>query len=73
MSRNPRHELLKQARNGHLGRIDRLLGRGVEVNCQGKFGQTALFEAALMGQVEAVRFLLDHGADPGVLSDDGAC
>ncbi len=72
MSRNPRHELLKQARKGHLGRIDRLLGRGVDVNCQGKFGQTALFEAALMGRVEAVRFLLNHGARPGVLSNDGS-
>jgi uncharacterized protein len=72
MSRNPRHELLKQARKGHLGRIERLLGRNIDVNCQGKFGQTPLFEAALAGQLEAVRFLLNHGADPGILSNDGS-
>jgi ankyrin repeat protein len=72
MSRNPKHELLKQARKGHLGRIERLLGRDVDVNCQGKFGQTPLFEAALAGQLEAVRFLLNHGADPRILSNDGA-
>jgi Ankyrin repeat len=39
---------------------------------QGKFGQTALFEAALAGQLEAVRFLLGHKADPRILSNDGA-
>ena len=72
MSRNPKHELLKQARKGHLGRIERLLGRDVDVNCQGKFGQTPLFEAALAGQLEAVRFLLNHGADPRILSHDGS-
>src|ERR1700679_1987321 len=72
MSRNPKHELLKQARKGHLGRIDRLLDRDVDINRQGKFGQTALFEAAVAGQLEAVRFLLNHGADPRILSNDGA-
>jgi Ankyrin repeats (many copies) len=51
MSRNPKHELLKQARKGHLGRIDRLLDRDVDINCQGKFGQTALFEAAVAGRL----------------------
>jgi ankyrin repeat protein len=72
MSRNPKHELLKQACKGHIGRIERLLGRDVDINCQGKFGQTPLFEAALTGQLEAVRFLLNHGADPRILSNDGA-
>jgi uncharacterized protein len=72
MSRNPKHELLKEARKGHLGRVDRLLGRDVDVNCQGKFGQTPLFEAALTGQVEVVIFLLNHGADPRILSNDGS-
>ncbi len=72
MSRNPKHELLKQARKGHVGRIERLIGRDIDINCQGKFGQTPLFEAALAGQLEAVRFLLNHGADPRILSNDGA-
>jgi ankyrin repeat protein len=72
MSRNPKHELLKQARKGHFGRIERLIGRDVDINCQGKFGQTPLFEAALAGQLEAVRFLLNHGADPRILSNDCA-
>jgi uncharacterized protein len=72
MSRNPKHELLRQAQKGHLGRIERLLGRDVDVNCQGKFGQTPLFEAAIAGQLEAVRFLLSHGADPLIISNDCA-
>jgi uncharacterized protein len=72
MSRNSKHELLKQARKGHLGRIERLISRDVDINCQGKFGQTPLFEAALAGQLEAVRFLLNHGADPCIHSNDGA-
>lgn len=72
MSRNPKHELLKQARKGHLGRIERLINREVDINCQGKFGQTALFEAAAAGQLEAVRILLTRGADPRILSNDGS-
>jgi ankyrin repeat protein len=72
MSRNPKHEPLKQARKGHLGRIDGLLSRDVDINCKGKFGQTPVFEAALAGQLDAVRFLLKRGADPGILSNDGA-
>jgi hypothetical protein len=73
MSRNPKHGLLKQARKGHPGQIDGLLSRDVDINCKGKFGQTPLFEAALAGQLEAVRFLLKRGADPGILSNGGAC
>ncbi len=72
MSRNSKHELSKQARKGHLGRMERLLGREVDVNCQGKFGQTPLFEATLAGHLEAVRFLLDRGANTCILSNDGA-
>jgi ankyrin repeat protein len=72
MSRSPEHELSKQAQKGHLGRITRLLGRGVDVNRRGKFGQTPLFEAALAGQTVAVRLLLEHGADPRLHSNDGA-
>lgn len=72
MSRNPKHELVKQAQKGQLGRMERLLGKGVDVNCQVKFGQTPLFMAASAGQLEAVRFLLDRGADPRIVSNDGA-
>jgi ankyrin repeat protein len=52
--------------------MERLLDRGVDVNYQGNFGQTPLFEAAVAGQLMAVRFLLDRGADASIVSNDGA-
>jgi ankyrin repeat protein len=72
MGSNAIHELMKQARKGHLGRIERLLGKGVDLNARAGYGQTALFEAVFSQQVETVRFLLEHGADPRLVSDDGA-
>jgi ankyrin repeat protein len=72
MSKNPRHELMKQARKGHLKRMERLLDSGVDVNCRGKFGQTPLFEAVYGGHLAAVKFLLGRGADASILSNDGA-
>lgn len=72
MSKNAVHELMKEARKGHLPRVKRLLARGVDVNSRAKFGQTALFEAVLTGQVEMVHYLLDHGANPQLVSNDGA-
>jgi ankyrin repeat protein len=72
MSKNPRHELMKVARKGHIVRIERLLAKGVDVNSRAKFGQTALFEAVFTGQIDAVRFLLANGADPRLVSNDEA-
>jgi len=49
-----------------------LLSRGAEVDVQGKLeGFTALMTAAAEGQLEVVRYLLDHGADRSLEDKDG--
>ena len=54
--------LMTAARMGRVDLMTVLLGKGAAVNARDrKFGQTALMWAA--GQPEAVRLLLEHGAD----------
>jgi len=49
-----------------------LLSKGAEVNVQGALeGFTALMTAAAEGQLEVVRILLEHGADPSLKDQDG--
>jgi ankyrin repeat protein len=48
-----------------------LLNRGADVNAQRKDGMTALHTAAYRGHLNAIRFLLDRGADPGIRSHRG--
>ena len=52
------------AAEGSLGMLDRLLALGVPVDNPRASGSTALLEAGLQDHRDAVRFLLDHGADP---------
>jgi len=42
-------ELLREARKGHVHRLDRLVKDGADVNCWGKYGYTPLMEAASVG------------------------
>lgn len=54
------------------GTVELLLEAGAEVDVQGKAeGFTALMTAAAEGQLEVVRLLLIHGADPDLLDKDG--
>jgi ankyrin repeat protein len=48
-----------------------LLDAGADVNRQGGGGFTALHSAAQSGNADFVRLLLEHGADPNVLTADG--
>ena len=41
------------------------------VNCVGPFGWTPLFYAVRSNQIEVVKVLLEHGADPFVCDKDG--
>jgi ankyrin repeat protein len=41
-----------------------LLRRGASVNGESQFGSTPLYTAAVQGEVEIVRLLLEAGADP---------
>jgi len=48
-----------------------LLERGASANHVNKHGTTALIRASTIGHANAVRALLDHGADPETPDQDG--
>ncbi|MGQ0429819.1 MAG: ankyrin repeat domain-containing protein [Gammaproteobacteria bacterium] len=56
--------LYRAAYLGQVAEIERLLAAGEEVDRSDGFGYTPLHVAVRNGHEEAVRVLLDHGADP---------
>ncbi|HVS15669.1 MAG TPA: PQQ-binding-like beta-propeller repeat protein [Thermoanaerobaculia bacterium] len=52
------------ARTGDLATIQRLAAEGTPIDDPDRWGKTALAFAAAEGHLEAVRWLLAHGADP---------
>ena len=58
--------MYKAAENNDVPALRRLLGRGVPVDAVGTSSMTALMRAANMDRMEAVKFLLEHGADPSL-------
>lgn len=57
--------LFLAARHGDRPGIERALAAGAHVDAKSPIdGKTALFRAAILGQPDAVRALLEHGADP---------
>src|SRR5262249_41693325 len=60
--------LIRAAAAGDVSGIDELLRAGANVNCtvMGEFG-SPLAGAAYKGRLDAVRLLLDRGADPNLL------
>ncbi|MDR2113370.1 MAG: ankyrin repeat domain-containing protein, partial [Candidatus Accumulibacter sp.] len=61
--------LVYAAYNGHAEIIDYLIGQGAEVDAKAENGSTALFFAARLGHIEAVKTLLKHRADPNIVND----
>lgn len=51
--------------------LDLLLSKGVDVNLQDLWGQTALMKAVLAEDLTAVQMLLKHGADMKIADRDG--
>jgi outer membrane protein assembly factor BamB len=57
-------DLQLAARSGNLTEVKRLIESGVAVDFSDSWGTTSLLLAAGQGEVEMVRYLLEHGADP---------
>jgi hypothetical protein len=64
--------LFRAARHGDRGGIERALAEGARVSDVSPVdGKTALFRAAVLGHADAVRLLLDRGADRQARGNDG--
>ena len=46
--------------------LEKIIGLGFEVNTTNKFGQTPLFESAIIERWDNVEILLRHGADVSI-------
>lgn len=69
---NGRGALMYASSGPYAETVEFLLNKGAEVNLQGTLeGFTALMTAAAEGQIEVVRLLLGHGADPALKDKDG--
>ena len=62
--------LSKAARDGDLAKVEGLLTQGEKVNELDKWGWTPLLWAVFYRQRPVTEFLLAHGADPNVRSED---
>lgn len=64
--------LIQSAQNDeNIEIVESLLKAGVEINAPTKNGLTALMRFAWMGQAEAVKLLLDAGADTKIKDENG--
>jgi hypothetical protein len=63
--------LMTAAFQGHVDRLQQLIGEGQKVNAQDQLGNTALFGAVASGNIEALRFLIARGADVNARNVDG--
>ncbi|GCC52565.1 hypothetical protein SanaruYs_28020 [Chryseotalea sanaruensis] len=59
------------ASKGHVNLISILLNSGHKLNVQDKEGDTPLIKACKMNKIEAVKKLLEHGADLSLVNERG--
>ena len=65
-------QLFRAARHGDRAAIEQALNAGARIEAASPVdGKTALFRAAVLGHTDAVRLLLEHGADPAARGLDG--
>lgn len=64
-------QFLQAARGGQVKALQRLLAQGVAINTRDDKGNTALMLAVTHRQLNTVRILLDRGADPTLVNDEG--
>jgi ankyrin repeat protein len=63
--------LVEAIQMGDLGRVERLVNSGVDVNAVDEFGRTPLHYAAMCGEVRATGMLLDAGAKTDIRDHNG--
>jgi ankyrin repeat protein len=64
--------LARAATSGDIAAIDRLLEQNVDINARGYRGITVLLATLEAENKEGFQALLQHGADPNLLTDHGA-
>jgi ankyrin repeat protein len=66
------HPFIAAAYEGDIDAMHQLIEQDSSlINMQNKDGRTALFIVTDAGNIEAVRFLLEHGADVNIKNNDG--
>ncbi len=63
--------LLLASKNGDLDAVKSLLGKGVDVNATGEYGDTALIRASDKGHLDVVKVLVASGADVNAKNQSG--
>jgi hypothetical protein len=64
--------LMWASREGHVGVVRCLAGKGAAVNERAEFGRTALWLACFHGSLAMVRLLVENGADPTGADNGGS-
>ncbi|XP_030849014.1 ankyrin repeat domain-containing protein 50-like [Strongylocentrotus purpuratus] len=59
------------ASDGHLEKVQVLIGHGADLNSVDKFGLTPLYAASFNGHLDIVKFLISQGADLKKADQDG--
>jgi ankyrin repeat protein len=66
---DPNKQLISGAKRGSIRMVEQALANGADINARDNIrtgGHTALLNAVSENDVEMVKFLLEHGADPNV-------
>jgi ankyrin repeat protein len=63
--------VLEAVQRGDLETVRQKLAAGFDVNAQNKTGSTPLSMAVAVDQREIAKFLIEHGADPNIATNEG--